>query len=523
MKTKKIAALAAALSMVFSAAGALPAQVLSENFSITASADDEIDCLDSGTLGDVGEYRIYSGETINIKRTDGITADTFNDLGTDDPTYKAVDGVVYTKSDDTLFICPDKKAGAVTVADGTKTILDCAFLGCSQVTQVTIPESVTTIGAAAFANCTGLTTAVIPKNVTCIDTLTFGNCSALTSVTIPNSVTYIGNYTFLGCKNLTDIYYDGTQAQWNTIYFGTVDNSLKNAVIHCSDGDFEYAKSSLDSNGVLTIYGSGPFEQTNFENGESIKKAVIKEGITVLPLSIFSNCPNLTEIYVEPGNTSFTSIDGVLYTLNGDGLYRYPCAKEGTVNISDDVTTIYGGSFWGCTGITTMTIPDNVTEIGWGAFEYCTNLTQITLPKGITSIEFFTFLGCSELKAVAIPESVNCIESAAFLGCDNLTDIYYGGTEEQWKKITIENDNDPLDNATIHYLGSEIPEPAPEFVKGDVTGDGKFNTADVITMIAVLKGNKAMPEDKFNIYDWDEGGRFDYRDVMRAIQAIKNS
>ena len=38
-----------------------------------------------------------------------------------------------------------------------------------------------------------------------------------------------------------------------------------------------------------------------------------------------------------------------------------------------------------------------------------------------------------------------------FVSCDNLTDVYYPGTEEDWNNIEIQDDNDPLLNATIHY------------------------------------------------------------------------
>jgi hypothetical protein len=39
----------------------------------------------------------------------------------------------------------------------------------------------------------------------------------------------------------------------------------------------------------------------------------------------------------------------------------------------------------------------------------------------------------------------------AFYDCPSLTDIYYAGSEEEWKNISIEERNDPLHKATIHF------------------------------------------------------------------------
>ena len=41
----------------------------------------------------------------------------------------------------------------------------------------------------------------------------------------------------------------------------------------------------------------------------------------------------------------------------------------------DGVTTIGGGAFHGCSGLTSVTLPNGVTTIGWAAFSDCTGLT----------------------------------------------------------------------------------------------------------------------------------------------------
>jgi hypothetical protein len=102
-----------------------------------------------------------------------------------------------------------------------------------------------------------------------------------------------------------------------------------------------------------------------------------------------------------------------------------------------------------------------LTSIGDRAFEDCYKLSNIVLPESLTSIGYGAFQYCFNLGSIYIPVSVDTIYRDKFAYA-KLTDIYYGGTKEQWKNIGIDDrwysgdiGYDALLYATIHYADDD--------------------------------------------------------------------
>ncbi len=103
----------------------------------------------------------------------------------------------------------------------------------SQITSIVLPDTMIELNGGEFIGCHNLQSVILPDSITEIPLAAFASCDSLTSIVIPDSVTYIGQSAFASCDSLTDVYYTGTEKEWEAIIIDTEHNdSLTNATIH---------------------------------------------------------------------------------------------------------------------------------------------------------------------------------------------------------------------------------------------------------------------------------------------------
>ncbi|MDX2108621.1 MAG: leucine-rich repeat protein [Verrucomicrobiota bacterium] len=253
-----------------------------------------------------------------------------------------------------------------------------AFFQCRSLTSVNIPNSITSIGDNAFY-FTSLTNVIIPNSVTSIGDWAFSACFSMTSLSISNRVTSIGKHAFDHCTNLTSI-------------------SIPNSV---------------------TSIGEQAFCSCTSLTSMSIPNSLISIGDQA-----FAKCSSLIDFIVDPDNSTYSSLDGVLFNKKQTALIQYPCGKTAsTYTIPNSVISILDGAFAWCTSLTNVNIPNSITSIGDEAFFGCASLTSISIPNSVTNIGDSVFYSCSSLSSLSIPNSVTSIGHGAFTNCTSLTRI----------------------------------------------------------------------------------------------------
>ena len=199
-------------------------------------------------------------------------------------------------------------------------------------------------------------------------------------------------------------------------------------------------KSAVIAEGVTSIGGFAFYDCTSltsvtipdsvtsiganaFFDCTSLTSVTIPDSVTSIGVGAFASCTSLTGIWVAESNSHYSSdASGVLFNKDKTTLVQCPGAFA-AYTIPNSVTSIGDVAFSFCTSLASVTIPDSVTSIGRHAFQYCTSLTSVTIPNGVTSIGDSAFSYCASLTSVTIPDSVTSIGWSAFAGCTSLTSV----------------------------------------------------------------------------------------------------
>jgi len=123
--------------------------------------------------------------------------------------------------------CSPKIPFTVVINSNITTISGQAFMD-SGVEKINIPPSVTSIGSQAFYGCQKLKEINIP--VERLYAGTFSGCESLEKIYVSKKLTDIWNDAFLNCGSLKDVYYEGTQEEWQQI--NGYENVPSGATIH---------------------------------------------------------------------------------------------------------------------------------------------------------------------------------------------------------------------------------------------------------------------------------------------------
>ena len=341
------------------------------------------------------------------------------------------------------------------------------------------------------------TTFEIPAGILSIYAYAFHYAINLVEISgIPSSIKVIDDFTFCGCESLVRINYAPLIGM----------NTLPEGLIYIG----RYAFFLCDSLEQIVLPTSlVMIDSYAFAYNDSIRTIEIPSNVSYIGESVFFSCNLLESITVSPANTSYVSLDGVLFQKVNDPveltLIHYPAMKSETsyvlpdlvntiadsafygvaylksVTFTDKFVTIPKGALIGACSVESVTLPSTTILIDAAAFSGCTSLTTIIggesvisigawafeatklshpfIPKSLTSIDGNAFYDCGGFVDIMIPSTVKTLGSAVFEHCINLRTITFEGTDTTLttESLSIGDSEFPMDVTVYYHEGLFIP------------------------------------------------------------------
>ena len=201
------------------------------------------------------------------------------------------------------------------------------------------------IGAQSFFWANNLTEVTMPKTVKMDgENSKYGlQGSALTTVRFVEGSTYdfIRDNFFAGQDNITDVYFAGTQEQWNLLKGASdiVSNGtlFTTATVHCSDGDLVQTVFMVNPSHGTTCYNAANVNEAYSWDFTPLNLFICSDENVTLEYEVKLNGVTITERSTNPVvSHTFTATGNIEITV-----YCYKGADD-TVGISTTVTVVVG-------------------------------------------------------------------------------------------------------------------------------------------------------------------------------------
>ena len=352
-----------------------------------------------------------------------------------------------------------------------------AFNECTSLESIVLPSKLTTLSYGVFYGCTSLKNIQIPDTVTSIEGQVFSGCVLLENIDLPSNLSSIGEYAFRDCPLLDNIIIPKTVSE---IGEGAFEKCINIKEITIPEGvqtiaySTFYGCSSLVSvylpNSLISIEGRAFYECVELTTVD------IKEGLESIGLSAFDGCQKLYNISLPSTMKVIESYAFYCCTYVGDSLikncinlekigdstFAY-CDRINNLNIGSKLVELSSGAIYG-SGINNITVAEDnpkyktVNKLNV-VIEKDTNVLifgtdDLIIPYGVTKISAYAFAAINNGMPgnVCIPNTVTSIEKQAFsYAWWGTGTVYFLGTEEEWKNISIDSGNDLLLNANIIF------------------------------------------------------------------------
>ena len=285
---------------------------------------------------------------------------------------------------------------------------------------VAIGKFVKSVGKNAFSGCTSLSKVIMGAGVEAIGDSAFCNCEQLKEFKVTAGVKEISETAFVFCPGLKAFTVDESNECFTVGSCGELIDKSRSClitlpkVLSAIHTDYEVPSDVAE-------IGQAAFFCCNKLSSVKIHKDVKRIGE-----SAFAGCVALSKIDLSSDNSSYTSVDGIIYNKEKTHLVVCPSnlAKK-SVTIPETVTEVFDFAFSDCRNLVTVQLPLSVRRIGRNAFYCCKMLTTVNVPEGVERIEDCTFAGCMAMKKLKLPSSLKVIGNNAFESCTFLQAVEF--------------------------------------------------------------------------------------------------
>jgi predicted outer membrane repeat protein len=318
---------------------------------------------------------------------------------------------------------------------------------------------------------------VLDSSVTAIKYVSLQG-TTITSLTIPASVRSMENPLYY-TKEVVSIYVDSASTTFKSIdgvlfnFSGTlliaypaskpgttytIPSSVTDLGIYAF-GSNKYLTSMSIPNGVISTGG------VIFHNSQALTTVSIGTGLASLGGQDFAWNKTLTAINVEAANTSFASINGVLYNKEISALLSYPAGKAGTSYVAPSTVTSTATTAFG--GIVNLLTADlsSVSTLSSQAFMDATSIQEVIFGDSLTLLSSQAFQSASALRKVTLGTGLSSIGYGAFYANDRLYCIIYAGSDS-----TIQNYSYPNGVVPVTSSSNCLANPAITLSNSTISG-----------------------------------------------------
>lgn len=319
--------------------------------------------------------------------------------------------------------------------------------------------AVAEIGANAFAGNTELTKLVVPACVKKIGSQAFKDCSNLEELVL-NGEVEIAPDAFEGCPKLTDTEVDGivfralgftapyeceVVANWsgdNVVSYTNETVAIPASVTICGKehevvGIGAYAFWYAENMRSLTIpEGVRYISYGAFLGAKALEALTIPASVESIDCSaaVFGRNTALKAISVAEGSQNFSSVNGLLCTLDGSELVACPDGygdENGHVTIPEGIATLGAWSLAYTPSVKSLTIGSGVKAVMPYAFSAC-GVADLVIPGTVATIADYAISGNSFVKTLTFEEGVTAVGARNAYECPYLETVNIPSTLTDW-------------------------------------------------------------------------------------------